>query len=762
MTTAALVAVLVASGAPQASQPASDLAFQSGRTGDFDLYRAAAGGGESNLTASPEPDLDPAWSPNGNRIAFARVPAGERRPSIYLMNANGSGLVRLTNSNAADRHPAWSPGGDWLAFVRSFPPEGRSQIWKIRPNGSGVTKLTGTGPGTINGSPVWYHDGLAERIAFTRAITGASFPSIRRIDAGSGGNGKLLSGDGTSIHANPDWGVIGGQGTLAFELCCPGGGGDLAKVDDKGTGPFSFILQTPTTDEADPAVSAETPSRLAYARAPTVGGDRDVYTTAADGSGAPVRVTSDPRADLSPDWEPLPAPTPATAASASLDAAPQGERHLAGATSSGAGKKKKKKRRKVVVKVAPGVRLLKIRRPGPIRVFALRVNPRKQPAMDLALAKRRLAGLQRTGSMARQHGALAAVNGDFALPGGKPAHAFAEDGDLKQTSFMTGPTFAMRRNEKKTFVGTADLTVTSIETSTGDRISVDRWNDGAPVYGEIAGYTAAGRGIENPAGYECSARLAPTGPRRFVPGKKGVVRDYAVQQAGCFAAPLVPIGQEVVLTAWAGSHEAFLVRSLAPGEAVAVTWSLGWSGVLEGIGGFPLLVAGGRVVVGPCGDPICGRHPRTGIGVTRRGRILLVVVDGRRPKWSKGMFIGRFAREMRKLGASFAMNLDGGGSSTMVVRKKVVNRPSGGKQRRVSSAVLVLPRDDPGDAFASTGLASEPSARAGFRVPGIADPASTGGFLDAVRRGTFGEPVGLSPELRRALRAFRSGLSSRP
>jgi exopolysaccharide biosynthesis protein len=53
---------------------------------------------------------------------------------------------------------------------------------------------------------------------------------------------------------------------------------------------------------------------------------------------------------------------------------------------------------------------------------------------------------------------------------------------------------------------------------------------------------------------------------------------------------------------------------------------------------------------------------------------------------------------MQDLGAVRAMNLDGGGSSTMVVEGEVVNRPSDGRQRNVTTAVLVLPGMDPGEA----------------------------------------------------------------
>jgi exopolysaccharide biosynthesis protein len=78
--------------------------------------------------------------------------------------------------------------------------------------------------------------------------------------------------------------------------------------------------------------------------------------------------------------------------------------------------------------------------------------------------------------------------------------------------------------------------------------------------------------------------------------------------------------------------------------------------------------------------------------------VLLVVIDGRQPRWSVGASLGELARIMRDLGAVEAMNLDGGGSSTMWVEGEVVNRPSDGTERKVTTAVLVLPGEDPGEA----------------------------------------------------------------
>jgi hypothetical protein len=83
------------------------------------------------------------------------------------------------------------------------------------------------------------------------------------------------------------------------------------------------------------------------------------------------------------------------------------------------------------------------------------------------------------------------------------------------------------------------------------------------------------------------------------------------------------------------------------------------------------------------------RGPRTMVGMDARGRVLLVAVDGRQPRRSAGMTLPEAAALMRRLGAVEAINLDGGGSTTMVVRGRLANRPSDGRERKVGSAVLI-------------------------------------------------------------------------
>ncbi|WP_181019463.1 phosphodiester glycosidase family protein [Nonomuraea typhae] len=86
-------------------------------------------------------------------------------------------------------------------------------------------------------------------------------------------------------------------------------------------------------------------------------------------------------------------------------------------------------------------------------------------------------------------------------------------------------------------------------------------------------------------------------------------------------------------------------------------------------------------------------NPRSMIGVDGRGRLMLVVVDGRQAGYSEGLGIAQTAALMKRLGAHEAMNLDGGGSSVMVTAPTgIVNRPSDATgQRSLGNVVLVRP-----------------------------------------------------------------------
>ncbi|MEJ7631605.1 MAG: phosphodiester glycosidase family protein, partial [Rubrobacteraceae bacterium] len=86
------------------------------------------------------------------------------------------------------------------------------------------------------------------------------------------------------------------------------------------------------------------------------------------------------------------------------------------------------------------------------------------------------------------------------------------------------------------------------------------------------------------------------------------------------------------------------------------------------------------------------RNPRTLAGVTRKGDLLLVAVDGRAPGYSVGASFEESAEIMDSLAAEEAVNLDGGGSTGMTLGKRLVTRPSDTTgERPIGDAIVVLP-----------------------------------------------------------------------
>jgi hypothetical protein len=360
----------------------------------------------------------------------------------------------------------------------------------------------------------------------------------------------------------------------------------------------------------------------------------------------------------------------------------------------------RKHRTKVIRrKVAPGLVFTKIIDfRVPRRIFILRADVTDFPiTFDVALASP-LPARETTGAIAKAHGAIAAINGDFSTRGvGRPVHPFVEDGDFLSTTELRGGSFAVSPNEQRMIVSKPTQTITVREAQTGATWPIDRWNQGPPGIGEIAGFTPRGGTLEEPPRDSCSLRLDPSGPVSFA-DPTGLTRRYTVDDRACTQARM-PVGGGVVLSAVPGTDEATQLLSLAVGTTITVTWDTGFANMLDVQGGAGVIVKGRRVQVPRgCEGGRCYADPRTAIGIHRTGRIIMVVVDGRQPRYSIGLGARAFARLTVQLGAVDALMLDGGGSSTMWVEGKVVNRPSDGQPRHISEAALILPGADPGEA----------------------------------------------------------------
>ena len=118
--------------------------------------------------------------------------------------------------------------------------------------------------------------------------------------------------------------------------------------------------------------------------------------------------------------------------------------------------------------------------------------------------------------------------------------------------------------------------------------------------------------------------------------------------------------------------------------------------IQEAVGGSVYLVKDGKAVVTSAADYYNSRHSRTCVGITAEGKVVMMVLDGRQEPFSAGGSAEELAQIMLDAGCVTAINLDGGGSTTFVAKQEgsntltVVNRPSDGYERSVSSSLMVV------------------------------------------------------------------------
>jgi exopolysaccharide biosynthesis protein len=110
----------------------------------------------------------------------------------------------------------------------------------------------------------------------------------------------------------------------------------------------------------------------------------------------------------------------------------------------------------------------------------------------------------------------------------------------------------------------------------------------------------------------------------------------------------------------------------------------------QGVSFLPILIKAGKPQPVPK-EWQSTKQPRTIIGEYANGDFIMIVVDGRQSDWSSGVSLERLQNKLAELGVKEGYNLDGGGSSTMVFKGQVLNRPSDGKERKVSNNIVIMP-----------------------------------------------------------------------
>lgn len=305
-------------------------------------------------------------------------------------------------------------------------------------------------------------------------------------------------------------------------------------------------------------------------------------------------------------------------------------------------------------------------------------------------------GRETVGSLAKRMRATAAVNGDFFPFTGDPLGLCIMDGDLVSEPARNRAALGWTR-DGTILVGNprfsavllgpqgTEVKISGVNRDCGPGESI-LW---LPTAGSKASCTKKGtavilRGLSTPIRYGSPMDAMVAEVRRDVDGVSIPADGAVLFVKDARGEPL-----NVVL---AGGGVWTLMLGLEDGAA--------WNQAAWAVGGGPWLVKGGKKYVDAAEEKfdsafVNKRHPRTAVGQAANGDMIIAVIEGRSED-SGGMSLDELADTMLRYGAVNAINLDGGGSSEMVLRDLQVSAPSEGQSRPVANAILIFaPTDQP-------------------------------------------------------------------
>ena len=277
--------------------------FASTRSGLPQLYLSNIDGTNlTQITNVEQGACQPSWSPDGSQLVFISPCVGRgdffetiyNESSLYVINADGKGLKQLTQSPGSDFEPAWSPDGKRIAFTSVR--EGFRQIYTLDVNTLAVTLLTNT-PNTLeNSQPAWSPDG--KHIAYTVkrvgtyqvwAMTNTGQEAVQLAHSAQDlwDYSASWSADGKTIYFNERR-----QGPFRPWLM-------KVNYEDLGQDPKRLSFITPIED-----VSFSPDGLWLVFEGMASDGNRDIFFMTVAGSGR-ARLTTDPKIDFDPAWRPL-------------------------------------------------------------------------------------------------------------------------------------------------------------------------------------------------------------------------------------------------------------------------------------------------------------------------------------------------------------------------------------------------------------------------------------------------------------------------
>jgi hypothetical protein len=353
------------------------------------------------------------------------------------------------------------------------------------------------------------------------------------------------------------------------------------------------------------------------------------------------------------------------------------------------------------VTIAPGVTYRQLTRPGPVVAYVLKASLTEATLTPVvAPGGSRVLDLAPLGEIVSHYGqgtaVAGAINGGYNLlktDQGAPVGLLLADGELlcdpwpTRRSCLLLPATGAPRIEAVSLHGS----ITGGDGQTQVLSGLNRPRRPGelvlytPRYNPATRPREAGRQVVLTKVFGDGVKLAPGG-------------DYVGEVAACVdGLAAIEIPADGVVLAGSGRAEAWLAERRV-GEKVTLRFDLTPNvGPLRcALGAGPRLVRDGKVSVeaeaeGLAVAAAAGRQPRSAVGFSNDS-LFLVAVDGRAPDYSIGVDCNELAALMVEVGCTQAMELAGGGATSLFVRDRIVNRPSDGAPRALASALLLLTR----------------------------------------------------------------------
>lgn len=313
----------------------------------------------------------------------------------------------------------------------------------------------------------------------------------------------------------------------------------------------------------------------------------------------------------------------------------------------------------LIYDVAPGIKHIKLTRTyqgRPVRINVVEVNKKLNSNIDITpqLSSSRLATKSTITTIAKKNRSIVAINGTYFKPQtGVPLGTL-----MINKKLYTGPIYnrvAMGIFDDGFDMARVELNAT-LKTSKGD-VKIDNFNQPRMLSTYVIAYSSEW------------GHFAPPCPKY---GIQMAVENGKITSISKDALPIPQNGYVIV-----GPKDRLEKTFKSRHANVDIKTIPDWKNVNHIISGGPYLVKNGEVFIDMTEQKlgaIGGRNPRTAIGYTEDGNLIMVAVDGREGA-SVGMTLRELAGFLQSIGCVNAMNLDGGGSTVMYVNGKVVNMP---------------------------------------------------------------------------------------